>query len=311
VVRHLSILLAVIESAPEEDLAEAFEGITAVDWLLAGAIIVVAIVLSRVVKAVTARVVQGDDRSGRVAAQLVGRFVGLFVLLGGFVYALASLGASLGPLLGALGLGGLALAFAAQSVLENTFASILLQTRRPFRRGDQIASGETEGIVEDVNFRTVNIRTYAGEKVLVPCSEVLNNPIINYTDRGSRRTDLTIGVDYATDLALAQRLLLRAASSVEEVHATPAPEAWVEAFGESSIDFSVRFWHRPDRAAMWRVRSAVAMAVKSTFDTEGIEIPFPQRTIGFLPGADRVDVRTTALDAPGASDGADGPGGGA
>jgi small conductance mechanosensitive channel len=296
VVPRLSTRLAVGDVAPEEDLAEAFSGVTTADWLIAGAILLAAIILSRIVKAVTARVVQGDDGSGRVAAQLVGRFVGLFVLFGGFVYALTSLGVTPGPLLGALGLGGLAVAFAAQSVLENTFASILLQARRPFRRGDQIETNDIEGIVEDVNFRTVNIRTYAGEKVLVPCSAVLNNPIVNYTDRGTRRSDLAVGVAYDTDLERAQELLLRAASSVEEVHARPAPEAWVEAFGESSIDFSVRFWHNPDRATMWRVRSAVAMAVKRALDGAEIEIPFPQRTIGFLPGSDRVDVRTMALD---------------
>jgi small conductance mechanosensitive channel len=297
--------LVAVTDAGNDELADVFTGVTARDWLVAATILLAAILVSRVVKAVTARMVQGDDGSGRVAAQLVGRIVGLIVLVGGFVYALSSLGVTPGPLLGALGLGGLALAFAAQSVLENTFASILLQARRPFRRGDQIATGEIEGIVEDVNFRTVNIRTYAGEKVLVPCSEVLNNPIVNYTDRGYRRSDLSVGVDYATDLRLAQDLLLRAASSVPEVRSRPEPEAWVEGFGESSIDFSLRFWHAPDQANMWRVRSAVAMAVKATFDRAGVTIPFPQRTIGFLPGAERVEVAMPAAD--GAEAGKEGP----
>jgi small conductance mechanosensitive channel len=294
-VSRLLPLLAAVQETGDDDLVEAFEGITAAQWLIAAAIFVGAILVSRIVKAVTARVVQGGDSSGRVAALMVGRVVGALVIVGGLVYALASLGVQLGPILGAVGLGGLAFAFAAQSILENTFASILLQVRRPFRRGDQIATGDIEGTVEDVNFRTVNLRTYAGEKVLVPCSQVLNNPIVNYTDRGMRRTDLTVGVAYDTDLAAAQDVLRRAASSVAEVHGSPEPQAWVEAFEDSSIDFVVRFWHAPDQASLWRSRSAVAMAVKRALDGAGITIPFPQRTVGFLPGSDRVEVRTRAV----------------
>jgi small conductance mechanosensitive channel len=287
-----ALLLAVDASEADEELVEALTAVTALDWLLAALILAAAIVLSRVIKAITARMVRAEDGSGSVAAQVVGRLVGIVVVIGGLVYALASLGVTLGPLLGVLGIGGLALAFAAQAVLENTFASILLQVRRPFHRGDQIATGEIEGTVEDINFRTVNLRTYAGERVLIPCSEVLNNPIVNFTERGTRRTDLEVGVAYDTDLRRASDVLLRAVSMVDDVHGRPPPEVWVEGFGESSIDFVVRFWHAPDQASLWRTRSAVAMAVKRSLDDAGITIPFPQRTIGFLPGAEQVEVRT-------------------
>ncbi len=277
-------LAASVEVAPEEELAEALQGLSATDWITAAVILVGAIVLSRVVKALTAHVVERGEGAGK-AAQLVGRVVGALVVVGGFVYALQVLGVRLGPLLGALGIGGLALAFAAQSILENLFASVLLQSRRPFRLGDQIATNEIEGTVEDVNFRTVILRTYDGEKVLIPCSQVLNAPITNFTARGTRRTTLDVGVAYGTDLDTAQQVLLRAAASVEGVRPQPVPEAWVEQFGESSIDFALRWWHLPDIATTWRVRSGVAMAVKAAFDEAGIEIPFPQRTLGFLPGA--------------------------
>jgi small-conductance mechanosensitive channel len=215
----------------------------------------------------------------------MGRVFASLVVAVGFVYTLQVLGVRLAPLLGALGIGGLALAFAAQSILENVFASVLLQSRRPFRLGDQIATNEIEGTVEDVNFRTVILRTYAGEKVLIPCSQVLNTPITNFTAKGTRRTTLDVGVAYGTDLGTAQQVLLRAAASVDGVQPQPAPEAWVEQFGESSIDFALRWWHAPDIATMWRVRSGVAMAVKAALDRAGMEIPFPQRTLGFLPDA--------------------------
>ena len=281
----LTVAAAVTE-VPQEELAEAFEGLTAEDWILAAAVLLGALLVSRVVKALSARLVEreGGVGAGR-AAQLVGRVVGGVVVMGGFVYALQVLGVRLAPLLGALGLGGLALAFAAQAILSNVFASVLLQARHPFRTGDQISTNDIEGTVEDVNLRTVVMRTYGGERVLVPCASVLGEPIYNFTAHKARRTTLTVGVAYDTDLVTAQRVLLEAAAGVEGVHAKPAAEAWVEAFGESSIDFALRFWHAPDIATLWRVRSDVAMALKAGFDAAGIQIPFPQRTVSFLPGA--------------------------
>ena len=296
---------AVVTSAAEaggpEELSEAFQSLSAEDWILAAAVFLGALLVSRVVKALAARVVERDGGAGASRiADLVGRVVGGVVAVGGFVYALQVLGVRLGPLLGALGLGGLALAFAAQAILSNVFASVLLQARRPFRTGDQISTNDVEGTVEEVNLRTVVLRTYDGERVLVPCASVLGAPIFNFTAHKVRRTTLEVGVAYGTDLTHAQRVLLDAVESVDGEQTTPPPEAWVEAFGESSIDFAVRYWHAPDIATLWRVRSGVAMAAKAALDGAGIDIPFPQRTLGFLPGA-RVRV-----EAGGADGGADG-----
>ena len=288
------VVWAAATEEAEEELELALEGLTAGDWISAGAIFLGAIVISRLVHRLVSRLVQRGEGGGQ-AARLMGRVFASLVVAVGFIYSLQVLGVRLAPLLGALGIGGLALAFAAQSILENVFASVLLQSRRPFRLGDQIETNDFEGTVEDVNFRTVVLRTYAGEKVLIPCSQVLNAAITNFTAKGVRRTTLEVGVAYDTDLELAQQVLLRAAAGVDGVRPQPAPEAWVEQFGESSIDFALRWWHPSDIATLWRVRSDVAMAVKTAFDDAGIEIPFPQRTVGFLPGVE-LDVRLAGGD---------------
>jgi small-conductance mechanosensitive channel len=253
-------------------------GLTAADWLLAGGVVVAALVLGRVLRLLLARRIEGGD-SDEDATDLVGRFAGYVVVLGGLVYALGVLDVRVGPLIGALGIGGLALALAAQTILSNFLASVILQLRRPFRRGDQILTNDHEGTVEDVNFRTVVLRTFDGERVFVPCAEVLENPIVNYTVKGKRRTTVTIGVEYHADLDKARAALLDATAAVDGVLARPHPEVWVEAFGESSVDLAVRFWHAPDIATLWRVRHEVAIACKRALDDAGIGIPFPQRVI--------------------------------
>ena len=281
----LSGKAGLVPSVPDTpELTESLDGLTASDWVFAGVIVVVAFLLALVVRQITERVVRGGDGTAAVAARFVGRTVGFLVVVIGFIYALSVLHVRLAPLLGALGIGGLALAFAAQSILANVFASVLLQVRHPFRRGDQIQSGDHEGTVEEVNFRTVVLRTFDGERVSIPCAQVLDNPIVNRTHRGTRRTTLQVGVSYDTDLEHAQPILLGATARIEGVLESPAPEAWVEGFGESSIDFAVRFWHAPQQAVMWRVRSAVAVETKRALDEAGITIPFPQRDVHF-PGA--------------------------
>lgn len=248
------------------------------DWLQAAIIFVVAILIAFGVQRALVHFVERSD-SDHSAALLIGRFAGYVIVLIGLVYALATLDVRIGPLLGALGLGGIALAFALQDIVENFIAGILLQVRRPFRRGDQVVTNDFEGIVEDVNLRTVVLRTFDGERVLVPNGQVLKNPIVNHTTHGRRRTTVYVGVAYDTDLDAAQEVLLGAVREVEGVRSAPGPEAYVDEFADSSINFAVRYWHAPEVSALWRVRDRVTRAIKKELDAAGIEIAFPQLTL--------------------------------
>lgn len=271
-----ALLLA--QSDAEEVLPR---GLQAEDWIRAGIILLVSLILARILQTVIERGATRADVD-RPLVPLLARSMRNLVALGGLLIAVASLHVQLGPLLGALGIGGLAVAFAAKTILENLFASILLRTRRPIRRGDQISALDCDGTVEDINLRVVILRTYDGERLFLPCLEVLNHPIVNHTVNGIRRTNLQVGVAYDTDLDRAVEVLEAAVSEAEGVRDDPPVEVRVEQFGESSIDFALRFWHAPDNATLWQVRSAVARSVKRRLDEAGITIPFPQRTVGFL-----------------------------
>jgi small conductance mechanosensitive channel len=258
--------------------------LTTLDWVVAGIILAVGIAAGRVIQAILARAVKRGDTEHQ-AADAFGRMIGLLVIIGAFIYCLSVLGVRLGPLVGALGIGGLAIAFAAQTILANFLASVILQLRRPFRRGDQVSSNDIEGTVEDINFRTVLIRTYEGERVYVPCAEVLSRPITNHTVLGRRRTTLKVGVSYECELETACQVLREAIAQVPGVLDKPPCEAWVTSFADSSVEIAIRYWHAPDAATLWKVRSAVAMAAKRALDGAGIDIPFPQITVH--PATDR------------------------
>lgn len=257
--------------------------------VLGVAVFAVTLMLAIVVRRVMIRTLDRGD-SDRHTGRLVGRLVGVVIVIGGTVYALELAGLRVGPMLGALGIGGIALAFAAQDILSNFVAGVLLQVRRPFRVGDEIGSGDHEGRVEDVNLRTVRIKTYDGVTVYLPNAEVLQSPIVNYTKTPLNRTSLTVGVAYDSDLEQVRSIILSACAGADGVEAVPPPEAWVEEFGDSSINLVVRYWHASDIASRWRIRNVVAISVKRAFDDAGVTIPFPQRTLWFGPGSTTLHV---------------------
>lgn len=267
-------------------------GVGTDDVAQAAAVFVASVLLAVVVRRLLVRVV--DREADRHLGRIVGRFLSVVVVAVGAVFALDVVGVQIGPLLGALGVGGIALAFAAQDILANLVSGVLLQVRHPFRIGDQIRSGDYEGVVDDINLRTVELTTYDGLTAYLPNAEVLRGPIVNFTRTPFSRTQLTVGLAYDTDLERARAVLLDACRAADGVQDAPPPEAWVHQFGESSIDVAVRYWHAADIASTWRVRSAVAIAVKKALDTAGMTIPFPQRTVWFGPGETTLRVEDAA-----------------
>ena len=261
--------------------------LTLTDWIVAGLILAGGFAVGRIGRGLVVRTIGKHEEDEPAVVQVVSRFISTLAVVAAFIYALSVLGIRLGPLVGALGIGGLAIAFAAQSILANFLASVILQVRRPFRNGDLVQTNDLEGTVEDINFRTVVLRTYSGERAMVPCAEVLSRPIVNYATLGRRRTTLELGITYDTDFTQLRKTLLAAVAGVEGVREQPPPEVWVEGFGESTVNVVVRFWHAPDLATLWRVRNDVAIALKTALDDAGVDMPFPQRVLHFATAPER------------------------
>jgi small-conductance mechanosensitive channel len=273
----------VLVGAISQPMAIVSHGVTTWDWIHAGIIATVTVGLCLVARGAVRRIGRADAE--RVVVRIIERVLVYLVFVVGFLYTLAALRVQLGPLLGALGIGGIALAFALQDTLQNLVAGIILQARRPFRRGDQVHIDRYEGIVEDVDLRNVSLVTFDGLNVFLPNKTVLENPIVNYTRTPTRRTQLEVGVAYRTDLSRAQQVLVDAALTTPGIERSPAPAAWVKEFGESSITFVVLFWHTVNRTGVWQARSNLATTVHAAFQDAGIEIPFPQRIVQLHPEA--------------------------
>jgi small-conductance mechanosensitive channel len=253
--------------------------LTSPEPLVSGALVFIAVVIATaLVRYGLTRALDRGESDRRMGLRL-GRFVGLIVFVAGTVYALGVAGVQVGPLLGALGVGGIALAFAAQDILQNFVAGVLIQLRRPFRVGDQISSLGFDGTVLDIDLRAVRVLTFDGLDLILPAAEVLKAPITNHTRTPNRRTTIEVGVAYDTDLETARRVILDTVPTVPGVQADPPPAAFVREFADSAITIDVMYWHRSESAVLRQVRNDVAMAVKRRLDEHGIEIAFPQRTV--------------------------------
>ena len=247
----------------------------AAEWTRAGIVLLVGLVLAQGLYAgvAHAQARRGSDLRG---ARAFGRIVRVVVAVAAVIYALAQLGVRIAPLLAAAGVGGVALAFAVRSIFENFLAGVLILLRRPFRAGHEIVSEDHEGTVEDINLRAVVLRTYDGQRVFIPNGQILNAPLVNRTAFAVRRSELVVGVAYDADLDAAAAVIRRALAATEGVVDEPPPDALFSAFGDSSIELCVRFWHGAPIDQAWRARHAAVVAVKRALDDAGIAIPFPQ-----------------------------------
>ena len=188
-------------------------------------------------------------------------------------------GLRLGDIIATLGLGSVAVGFAFQDIFKNFLSGILILIQRPFRIDDQIVIGDYEGTVEQIDIRVTKIRTYTGERILMPNSEVFTSAIRVRTAFSKRRTDLAVGVDYNTSLPEAKQILQRTIERVQGVLNKPVPEIDLVGFGDSSIDFIVRYWTKPRQPDVRTAQTEAIMAIKEALDAADIGIPYPIRTV--------------------------------
>ena len=203
--------------------------------------------------------------------------IGVFIAL-----SVMQLDGAVTSLLAGAGIIGLALGFAFQDIASNFISGVILSIRHPFGIGDIIETNEFYGTVQKLNLRNTIIRTVTGQIVYVPNKRVFENPLQNFTTTGLRRIDLSCGISYGDDLENVREITTKAVQNVENVLDENGIEFYYDEFGDSSINFKVRFWVRfRTNPEFWSARSEAIIAIKKAFDENDIMIPFPIRTLDF------------------------------
>lgn len=233
------------------------------------------------------QVVQRAIRQGRfikddsLRALVSGFASGALIAFGAaFGLIIALPGVNFSELIASLGVGGIVLGFALRDILENFVAGIIILARRPFVVGDQIRSGEHEGAVTEINFRSTVLRTYEGLRVFIPNGSLFTQPVENHTSYGERRSEIVLAIHQDASVAEARQTILHELASMDQVLSDPSPEVLFAAIGESSNNLIVLFWSRPPgRMHQRRVESAVTERLYRALTEAGIEFPYPIQTI--------------------------------
>jgi small conductance mechanosensitive channel len=199
----------------------------------------------------------------------------LWVIL--LISVATTLGMEMTSFVAILGAAGLAVGLALQGSLANFAGGVLILVFKPFRVGDTIEAQGTIGAVESIDILYTKIRNFDNKVVTIPNGALANNSMTNYSQKPTRRVDFAVGVAYGTDLKKTRKVILETLKKDERIHEDPEPVVYFTNFGDSSLDLTIRCW--VDVADLWPVYWDNMEAIKEAFETNEIEVPFPQRDV--------------------------------
>jgi len=182
-------------------------------------------------------------------------------------------------LIAGLGIGGIAIGFGLQDIINNFISGILILLQQPFEIGDSIEVSDFSGTVLNISVRETELKTWDGRIVIIPNGDVYKSSVVNYSKSVHRRVSLTVGVGYDSDLDKVARVTHQVISALPGVLKEPPPSVTFQNFGESSIDFALQFWIDTTEVGINDAQDAAIKALKEVFDREGIDLPYPTLSI--------------------------------
>jgi small-conductance mechanosensitive channel len=227
----------------------------------------------------------GRDESGALAVKWLGRIVKGAVWVLALILFLDNIGVKVTSLITGLGIGGVAIAFAAQSALTDIFCFFTIFFDKPFEIGDFIIAGEQSGTVEHIGVKTTRLRALGGEQLVVSNTDLTGSRIRNYKTMQQRRVCFTLGVTYDTPSAKLEELPARIRTIVEATPDAAFSRAHFASFGDYSLNIEVVYFVlSADYERYMDVNQAVNLAIKQDFERFGVEFAFPTTTVQVSAG---------------------------
>lgn len=222
---------------------------------------------------------------------LAGTFASVLLTVIG-IFAAATIvfpGLRAGDLIAVLGLTSVAIGFAFKDIFQNFLAGILLLWQRPFVVGDQVEINDFAGTIEHIDIRSTSIRSYHGQLIVIPNSDVYSSVVTVNTAEDTRRSAFDTGIGYGEDIESGREVIQKAVESCDHVLDEPAPMVLVTGHGDSSVDFRALYWTKSAKRSESLARDQVATAIKYALDDADIEIPYPYRTVEFFDKTEKND----------------------
>ena len=242
--------------------------------LVALAILIIGLIIIKVIVKTSRKVMHKggiDITLQRFLGNLVGW--GLKILL--IIAVISKLGVETTSFAAILAAAGLAVGLALQGSLANFAGGVLIMIFKPIKLGDLVEAQGEIGVVKEIEIFTTKLTGLSNKEIIIPNGTLSNGNIINYSTEGTRRVDLTFGVDYAADIKQTKDVLMSVITSHPKVLKDPAPAVTVSELADSSVNFAVRPWCKTED--YWTVFFDVTENTKIALDKAGIDIPYPHQ----------------------------------
>jgi len=251
--------------------------------LIAILVMVLAIMLANVVKKSTRKIFWKIFKDHTLVGIFSTFSSAIFILLMLFVtLSILGLDTALTSLLAGAGVAGLAIGLALQDPIVNLFSGVMMSVRKYYNVNDWVETNGFFGKIEDISLRSTVLRTPLGQQVTIPNKDVIQNPLKNFTTSGERKVELVCGISYGDNLRKVKKVATEAIENYDGYDSDRPIDFFYTGFGNSSIDFKLRFWMNTTRQPDFLLsRSEAIIALKEAFDENDITIPFPIRTLDF------------------------------
>ncbi|PKQ12370.1 MAG: mechanosensitive ion channel protein [Alphaproteobacteria bacterium HGW-Alphaproteobacteria-1] len=254
-------------------------------WLLVQAVVVIGglFALARFVSTTSAaRVRRNSDISPSMQVLAI-KLLQAMLYGAAFFIGLRTVGVDLTGLAFLSGAIGVGLGFGLQKVVSNLVSGIIILIDKSIKPGDVISLGETFGWINSLGARYVSITTRDGREYLIPNEDLITGQVVNWSHSNDFvRLDIFFGTAYGDDPHKVRKIAVTAAGAVGRVLSDPPAVCHIVGFGDSSVDYILRFWIRDPTQGLTNIRGNVYLALWDAFQEQGISIPFPQREVRML-----------------------------
>ncbi len=265
-------------------------------WLLVQGIFILSVffLIARFIARQTSVRIQANEDISPSMRVLVVKFIQVVMYGAAFFIGLKAVGfdlTGLAVLSGAIGVG---LGFGLQKVVSNLVSGIIILLDKSIKPGDVITVGSTFGWINSLGARYVSITTRDGREYLIPNEDLITTQVVNWSHSNDFvRLDINFGTAYSDDPHVVRKLAIEAALGVDRVLNFRPPVCHIVGFGDSSVDYVLRFWIKDPTGGLTNIRGNVFLALWDTFKEHDISIPFPQREVKMIEGS---ELGTKTLD---------------
>ncbi|QYA26011.1 mechanosensitive ion channel family protein [Gramella sp. MT6] len=253
------------------------------NFLLAVIVFIVFTFIAKYIGQLFERVTRNQIKQDSIRLMTVKVIKAIVILIGFFIaLGLLNLDKVLTSVLAGAGVVGLAIGLALQGTLNNTFSGLILSFLPELQIGDWVETNGYAGTVTEINLRNIVIKQSDNNYVVIPNSKIIEEPFKNFTRTARSRVFVNCGVGYESDLEMVRDLTLQVIKDLFPQRGNEEVEFMYNEFGDSSINFTVRFWTdvTKNRDILVAQNEAI-IAIKKAYDGKGVNIPFPIRTINF------------------------------